>query len=373
MANQDLITFCAVGDWVPGRDDPETTFALTTPILKNADIAFLQLERILSDRPDMALCRQVYRKPAEAAKALTNAGINVVSVAGNHHMNAGPGGFIDTLTVLKQNKILPVGVGMNIAEARKAGIIERKGVKVAFLGYSSIIPKAEILWDAGATTPGCAPMYVSTFYEQTDWQPGTPPKIITVANKQDLAAMVEDIKRAKSQADIVIVSQHWGVHYLEGVIADYEYEVGHAAIDAGADLILGNHAHVIQGIEVYRGKAIFHCIANFASDVTHSTPGTRTRWSSLSPDRSKHEAGWGRYPEKAVQRKTMIVKCLISGKKIEKVSYLPCMINQNAQCEPIPQTDKRSDEVKEYVEWTTQAAGMDTKFARDGDEMVVLT
>lgn len=378
MANQETVTVCGVGDLMPGPDGPEifeSLFTLTEPILRKADIIFGQLERILSDRGDngdMVYTRALAKRPVEMGRVLAKAGFKAVSFAGNHHMDAGHGPFIDTINALKQNNILPVGVGMNIAEARTPAIVERKGVKVAFLGYSTIIPRCELPYEAQPNKPGCAPMFISTFYEMTDWQPGTPPKIITMADKEDLAAMKEDIRRAKAQADVVIVSMHWGVHTLPAVIAMYEYEVGHAAIDAGADLILGTHAHVLKGIEVYKGKAIFHCLANFARMNLKSLVAG-DRWGALNPDMGKFEPGWEKYPLPPDDRKTMIVKCLISGKKIEKVSFVPCMINQEAQPEPLYRQDKRSDEVLEYVKWACKEAGIDTRFAREGDEVVVPT
>ncbi len=378
MANQGKVTLYAVGDVMLQHEDPEAAFDLAAPTLREADIAFCQFEDVLSDREDPTYNHHVINNPSGMAKALADVGFDVISIASNHHMDAGPLAFVDMLNVLKQNNILPVGGGMNITEARTPAIVTRKGVKVAFLGYSSIIPRAEVPYEATRKRPGCAPMFISTFYEQTDWQPGTPPKIITMAQKEDLAAMKEDIRRAKAQADVVIMSIHWGVHHLPAVIAMYEYEVGHAAIDAGADLILGHHAHILKGIEVYKGKVIFHCLANFAAWMppTETEHQPDIRWSSLSiqhRDDYKVEPGWEKYKYPPDERKSMIAKCVISGKKITRVSFLPCMINQEAQPEPLSREDKRSDEVYQYMEWVCKDQGLDTTFSREGDEVVVLT
>ena len=366
MADKDVVTLCAVGDVGPRREDPdyprkEPIFALSASLTKEADIAFCQLERILSERPTPSYYDDIAHP--NNVRQLTGAGFNVVSLAGNHHMDAGVECFLDTLDVLKSNSILPVGVGMNIAEARTPAIVERKGMKIAFLGYSSIIPKSEVPYDAEANRPGCAPMYISTFYEASDWHPGTPsPRIISIADKDDLTAMKEDIKRAKTQADIVIMSIHWGVHHVPGLIAMYQYEVGHAAVDAGVDLILGHHAHILKGIEVYKGKVIFHSLANFAMDsMIHR--GISGRWdTSLHPKVDNPDA-----------KKTIMVKCLIANKKIQRVSFLPFMINNLGQPEPLSAKDKRSGEVYEYVMWCCQDQKLDTNFVREGDEVVVST
>ncbi len=383
MANQKKVTLVAVGD-LAFSDNPELKLALATPLLREADIAFGQLEEILSERVNPAWNWAVPKNPAEVGRALANAGFKVISTASNFHMLGGPEACVDTLNILKENKILPVGVGMNIAEARTPAIVERKGTKVAFLGYSSTIPKGgEIPWEARSNRPGCAPMFINTFYDQIDDQPGTPPRIITFAEKENLADMEEDIKKAKAQADVVVMSIHWGIHHIPAVIAMYEYEVGHAAIDAGVDLILGTGPHLLKGIEVYKGKVIFHSLGNFS--MTRSfTPGLRGYWEdkrhvSYAPweDISPHgPPGSGQYPtfrypeERTI---TMFTKCIISGKKIERVSFQPGKVNEAKQPEPLSRKEKKSDEIYQYVEWACKEAGMDTKFSREGDEVVVLT
>lgn len=377
MISAEKVLICAVGDVGPRREDPdypfkEPIFALSAPITRAADIAFCQLERILSDRPN----RQYYGNVVhpDNVKQLTRAGFNAVSFASNHHMDAGVEAFVDTLDILKKNNIHPVGVGMNIAEARTAAVLERKGTRVAFLGYSSIIPKAELPYDAEPDRPGCAPMFVSTFYEASDWHPGTPsPRVISFADKDDLRAMKEDIERAKAQADVVIMSIHWGVHHVPGLIAMYQYEVGHAAIDAGADLVLGHHAHILKGIEVYKGKAIFYSLANFAMDSAINTKKAGSdRWDCVfKPEVDPNNKTSYRYPD--LYRKTMMVKCTVSNKKIDKVSFLPFMINQLGQPEPLSKDDKRNSEVFDYVTWACHDQNLETKFRRDGDEIVVCT
>lgn len=374
MAQKDVVTLCAVGDVGPRREDPdyphkEPACALSAPVTRAADIAFCNLERVLSARPNPAYYNVVAHP--DNVRHLTYAGFNVVSVAGNHHMDAGVEAFVDTLDVLKQNGILPVGVGMNIAEARTPVIVARRGTKVAFLGYSSILPKLGAPYHAEANRPGCAPMFVSTFYEPIDWQPGAPsPKVISMADEDDLAAMEDDIRRAKAGADVVVVSFHWGVHRLPGFIAGYQFEVGHAAIDAGADLILGHHPHLLKGIEVYKGRVIFYSLGNFAMDraIHKAISG---RWDdgfkpTLEPDSPSHL-----YP--LVSRRTILVKCLISDKKVGRVSFLPCMINELGQPEPLSGEDKRSDDVRDYVVWCCKDQGLPTEFVREGDEVVVRT
>lgn len=376
--NKDVVTLYAVGDVGPHRKDPEwfdiypesgrgSLVALCAPIIKEADIAFCQLERILSDRPNRWWVHPVAHP--DNIQELTSAGFNVVSTAGNHHMDAGPDAFVDCLDVLKKNNIQTVGVGRNIAEARTPTIVERKGTRVAFLGYSSILPNSGAPAEAQAERPGCAPMFVTTHYEPLDDQPGYPDtKVYTWADKRDLAAMKEDIKRAKAEADVVVMSIHWGVHNLPGIIAMYQYEVGHAAIDAGVDLILGHHPHILKGIEVYKGKVIFYSLGNFAIDMMAFHRRVTTRFSPRPAPNPEYPTRVGI----ADSSKSMIVKCLISDKKIQKVSFLPCLINKQGQPEPLYNGDERSDEILNYARWCCQDQKMETKFVREGDDILII-
>ena len=179
------------------------------------------------------------------------AGATTVQVGG---MDWGKDGFFDTIDNLRAAGLAVVGVGAEITAARAPVIVEAKGVRTAFLAYSSILPMN--YW-AEADRPGCAPMRAHTVYEQIEHdQPGTPARVHTYAHRQDLAALTADIAKARALADVVVVSLHWGIHFVPAVLADYQHEVAHAAIDAGADLILGHHAHIMKGVEVYKGKTI---------------------------------------------------------------------------------------------------------------------
>ncbi len=104
-----------------------------------------------------------------------------------------------------------------------------------------------------------------TLYEQVETdQPGTPARVHTFPHRGDLEALRHDVRAAKVQADFVALSIHWGIHFVPSEIADYQRDVAHAAIDDGADAILGHHPHILKGIEVYKGRPIFYSLGNFA-------------------------------------------------------------------------------------------------------------
>ena len=226
----DNVTIYAVGDILPRRGTGDFLLAHVAANLNQADITFGQIETPFSGG-ELRRVRTLRSARGGPRRGCSRQGrILVCSFASNHCYWAGDQGILDTIDILGRNKIQAIGVGRNIAEARKPAILDRNGTKVAFLAYNSVLaPKSE----AGADKPGCAPVRISTTYEQVDWQPGTPPHIVTSADKDDLSAMIGDIRSARQQADVVVVSIHWGVHLVPGVIAMYQYEVGHAAIERG--------------------------------------------------------------------------------------------------------------------------------------------
>ena len=377
----DTITIHAVGDVSPARDRGEFLLAPTASVLSKADIGFCQLENPFSekklartgtsgypldkDREPSSWADQLPCSPADAA-ALVNAGFKVCSFASNRCFRMGQEGFLNTLDVLREKNLHVIGAGRNISEARKPALLNVKNTKIAFLGYNSVVAPGS---EAQVDKPGCAPVRASTSYEQVDWQPGTPPRIMTEAHKQDLAAMIEDIRTAKQQADLVLVSFHWGVHLIPAVIATYQYEVGHAAIDAGADLILGHHPHILKGIEVYKGKPIFFSIGNFAFEswTGHASPEGKALY-KVKPDPE--------YPSYLFApecRMTMLLKIIISDRKLDRVSFLPALVNKAGQTELLTGDDKRINEVRDYVEWACRDQNLDTAFRREGNEVVVLT
>ncbi len=371
--NRDIVLFAA-GDIGPDRAEPGSIFRHVTNTIKQGDIAFVQLEVNLSNRG--AGLRENARDPKIAA-AIKQAGFNVVSFAGNHCLDAGVDAFLDTIDNLKQQHLFVLGVGKNIKEARKPAIIECKGTRIAFLAYNSILKEG--YW-AEANRPGCAPLRAWTLYEPVDPpQPGTPARAHTFAYRDDLEAMVEDVKSAKLQSDVVVVSMHAGIHLTPAVIAEYQRDIAHAAIDAGADLILQHHAHILKGVEVYSGKVIFYSLCNFALELFFMTaeftsrPSFREKAKGLNPEWHPPYSGYPGFPFPPDSRKTILVKCVISGKNIKKVSFLPTIINNKAEPEILTSEDERFAEIVKYMRDITSDQGLDTIYTVEGNEVEVVT
>ncbi|MRR05522.1 MAG: CapA family protein [Deltaproteobacteria bacterium] len=216
------------------REGYDYPFAATAAILRGSDIAVGNLESPIASR-GVEFTEKKYRFKAspKAASALRKVGFSVMTLANNHIMDFGALGLIDTLENLDKERILHAGAGRNLVEARKPAIIDKNGQKIVFLAYSLTYP---VDFYAGLNQPGAAPGYVHFF--------------------------LEDIKQAKARADHVVISFHWGV---EGAVFPKSYQVAVArrAIDAGADVVIGHHPHVLQGIERYKGRLILYSLGNY--------------------------------------------------------------------------------------------------------------
>jgi poly-gamma-glutamate capsule biosynthesis protein CapA/YwtB (metallophosphatase superfamily) len=369
MVKKDIILY-AVGDIGPDRPDPGSIFRHVTRVLKQGNINFCQLEVNLSHRGTGL--KENARDPGIAA-ALKNTGFKVISFAGNHCLDAGQDAFFDTISNIKKQGLSIIGVGNNITEARKPAIIDCQGSKIAFLAYNSV---AKNDYWAEDKRPGCAPLRAWTVYESVEpVPPGMPAFVHTFPYRDDLKAMTADILKAKKEADIVVISMHCGVHITPAVIADYQIDYAHAAIDAGADLILQHHSHILKGIEVYRGKTIFYGLGNFALELHFMT----REWADthhikklrkiLNPDWNPPYPDYPSFPFPPDSRKTILVKCTITNKKMGQVSFLPVIINKKGEPEILSVDDARFREVMLYLEDITRAQGFKTRFIITGNEV----
>lgn len=215
-----------------GYDYP---FSVTGGELRRSDITVGNLEAPLTGRgTEFTGKKYRFKVSPKAAAALRTAGFSVVTLANNHIMDFGETGLRETMKNLASEKILHAGAGENLSAARRPALIERKGKKIAFLAYSLTQP---LEYFAGENRAGTAPGYARFFRE--------------------------DIRQAKSAADYVVVSFHWGAE-LAVFPKSYQVDAARRAIDAGADLIIGHHPHVLQGVERYRGGLILYSLGNYA-------------------------------------------------------------------------------------------------------------
>lgn len=205
-------------------------------VLRGADLAMVNLETSVSLRGSpMPNKKWTFRAKPESLQGLKNAGVDVVSIANNHVLDFGQEAFGDTISYLNQYGIEHVGGGLNLNAAIRPVILEANGFKVGFLAATAIYPVNE--WVATDSRPGVLP----THYE---------------------AAVMKAVADLKRQVDFVVVGVHWGTE-REHHAGSYQQRYGRALIDAGADIVVGHHPHVLQGMEVYKGRLIAYSLGNF--------------------------------------------------------------------------------------------------------------
>jgi poly-gamma-glutamate capsule biosynthesis protein CapA/YwtB (metallophosphatase superfamily) len=363
----------ATGDLAPDRDDADSCFTAVSALLRGAELVFGQLETSLADAGvRLPQARHAVLTQPAVAGALARAGFDVISCAGNHCMDWGPGAFRETLAHLRAAGIEVVGAGENIAAARRPVVRTlRDGTRVAILAYSSILPAA--YW-AEAARPGCAPLRAHTHYEQVEPdQPGTPPRIHTFAHRGDLAAMEADIRAARRDADVVLVSHHWGIHFVRASIADYQREVARAAIAAGADAILGHHAHILKGVEVIDGRPVFYSLCNFATDLRMDPEhAARPSFKEIQVLGENWEPDFDSlYNFPPASRMSAIARLRVADGRITEAAMLPLWIGRDAVPRPLDAADARFGEVQRYLEAITAEAGLNGAFDAQGDRLVV--
>ncbi|MCC6157088.1 MAG: CapA family protein [Deltaproteobacteria bacterium] len=295
-------------------------FRATQALLKSADLTIGNLETPIAveakKRRDKGF---FYKTPPGTLEGLRQAGFDVVSLANNHVRDCDAGGVLETLKFVDEHGLGRFGAGKTLAEAKSPLVVDVKGLKIAFVGFNG----AEVyltdfrqfekgLWDTRKAR-------ALADLQATDTLPGT-----LVAEENDVREMV---RAAKAVADMVVVFPHWGIRYHRPVFEGQE-RFARAAIDEGADLVVGTHVHFWQATEVYKGKPIVYGIGNFA-------------FGSHNP---KADHG-------------LVVRALVEGKSVKSVELYPTYTNNRAeQVRFQPKIMKGADAEKELAKLKADSA-----------------
>lgn len=205
-------------------------------LIEDSSFFMVNQEFPFSDRGVQAEDKQfTFRLPTEKVSIFREMGIDGVTLANNHALDFGQDALLDSIAVLDQAGILHTGAGENLEKASVPVTAEIQGMKIAVIGATRVIPVAG--WAAGNSHPGMLATY-------------------------DPAVLLAKIKELRQGCDYVIVYVHWGTEREESP-EDYQRSLGHQYIDAGADMVIGSHPHVLQGIEYYNGKPIVYSLGNF--------------------------------------------------------------------------------------------------------------
>jgi poly-gamma-glutamate capsule biosynthesis protein CapA/YwtB (metallophosphatase superfamily) len=221
IATGDVSLARQVNIHIQQKQNPNWPFEKTSELLNNSDITFINLENPLIDNCPIATSGFVFCGESSNVNGLLFAGIDVVNFANNHASNYGVDGVGETVRLLRQNNLLVAGVDGPVYK-------EIDGVTFAFLGYNEV-----------------------------NIQPG-----VASVNEE---LIKKEITQARENADVVVVQFHWGAEYVHQPTANQK-RLGHLAVDAGADLIIGNHPHWYQAVEFYNDKFIAYSHGNFVFD-----------------------------------------------------------------------------------------------------------
>lgn len=236
----DIMLSRAIGSIMEKRQDWTHPFLLMKDFLSAPDLTVGNLEGPISERGMKVGSIYSFRADPRSVDGLAYAGFDIVSIANNHMWDYGEEAFLDTLGIVSSRQVAYMGGGKTFEEAHAPVIKDIRGTKIAFLGYTNLLPSF-------LGKPGAAPSVAFPDKEQ----------------------MSLDIKNAREQADIVVVSFHAGEEYMPMHNA-YQETIAHAAVDAGAHLVIGHHPHVIQDIEIYKGAYIAYSLGNFVFDQNFS-------------------------------------------------------------------------------------------------------
>ena len=204
--------------------------------ISRADIYMANQEFPFSDRGTPAPDKQfTFRVPPERVSMMHELGIDIVTIANNHTLDYGTDALVDTCTTLENAGIPYVGAGANMDRAKQLETIEVRGRTIGFLAASRVYPDTS--WVANSKKPGMVSGY-------------------------DPSILLKEIEAAGEYCDYLVVYMHWGIERDEKP-QEYQRTLGRQLIDAGADLVIGSHPHVLQGIEYYQGKPIVYSLGNF--------------------------------------------------------------------------------------------------------------
>ncbi len=311
------VEFCAVGDILLDRGVRKTInendvfypFAQVKSIISANDIAFYNNEFPVCNKTDgFAINKKFsFRAEPDYIKGLKSAGFNIASVANNHTIDYSKSGFIKTIKLLNKNGIYTVGGGKNQKQAFKPLLLEKNGQTFAFFANLEFL------------------------LEGTSFNQNRPYPAFAQINR-----LCKNIKKYNSIVDFVIISFHWG---RESVTTPTYKQVNfaHKVIDAGADIVIGHHPHVLQSVEIYKNKIILYSLGNFVFDNS-----------------------------KKLQKQSVIFKCSFNNAEIINPRFIPVSIKNHR---PVIASKEQTNIIFEQLIKISE--GFNSSFKKENNEILI--
>jgi poly-gamma-glutamate synthesis protein (capsule biosynthesis protein) len=220
------------------------------PLVRDADLAVVNLETAITERGTAANKAYTFRAPARALDSLLAAGIDVVSAANNHGLDYGDDGLVDTLEAERTTGMPIIGIGRDDREAYAPELFRVRGQRIAVIGATQVLDDALI----------------------SDWTAG--PGHRGLASAKEVDRLVAEVRRARARADTVVVFLHWGTEKMT-CPQDRQTTLARQLVDAGADIVVGGHAHRLQGAGRLDDAFVAYGLGNFVF-YTQGGPGAET-------------------------------------------------------------------------------------------------
>jgi poly-gamma-glutamate synthesis protein (capsule biosynthesis protein) len=220
------------------RSTPDLLLASISPVLRRADLAVVNLETAITTRGAPAAKEFVFRAPPSAFAALSAGGVDVASMANNHGFDYGETGLRDSLAAARRYRFPIVGIGLNAAQAYRPFRRTINGQRIALIGATQVLDDELIsAWTAGPGKPG-------------------------LASAKDVPRLVQAVRQARATSDTVIVFLHWGVELQQCPSPD-QRRLAKQLVAAGADIVVGGHAHRVQGAGRMGKALVDYGLGNF--------------------------------------------------------------------------------------------------------------
>jgi poly-gamma-glutamate synthesis protein (capsule biosynthesis protein) len=391
------VSFAVAGDVIPhqavreaagaagaGEEGWAALFSDVSDVFHNADFGFVNMETPVAPAHSKGSKPFMFDAPLELPEALKASGIKIVSFANNHVMDQGWAGFAETREHLRDEGLLFSGTSDTAQQGWRPVITEANGIKVGWLGMTR--------WLNGNRNPDKDDQPHVNFFPYPGESGGAP--------GMDKAGVIEAVKAARAECDLLVVSIHWGIEYAPAPRPE-DVEVAHKMLDAGASVIVGHHPHVLQPVETYktadgRNTVIFYSLGNFLSNQS------RTYVDGLMPDKDgdprdsliglfsavrrdygpggvRVELGhvgilpvWGENNRNELasgRTKTAVIRPVLIDREMARAQARLDELNKLAQGGQLPDADK-----KEFIDVTGQLKLLDDRrqqiLARTGDEYV---
>jgi poly-gamma-glutamate capsule biosynthesis protein CapA/YwtB (metallophosphatase superfamily) len=366
------IVLTAVGDMIFNQKISDLADPDRQPIfriMREADIAYGNLEFSINERPELQRPFYNFRAPREFAWEVANIGINMVSMANNHSLDFGPEGLKECLRALDLTSITHAGAGLTLAAAHAPGThrVQSRTTKFALLSYMR---------------------YWTNRYRSTD--PSAPslatidPAVILVSRdgkvepvegplEDDIKAMEDDIILAKRRQDVVIVSlhnhdvSHHRVYGIQDKTPANDEIMYRRAIDAGADMVIGSGPHVIRGVEIYKGRPIFYSLSDFIYQyrTPDKIPIDLIHQRDTELERPTNVSVWDRRDTPQTME-GILVRMTINQEKLRRIQIIPVTIDDEGPLYGVPRlvSDERAAQTFELLQRLSKPYG--TKIASKG-------